>query len=304
MIYYKNHLCLFILLFTISLTGYGQGTNYGALAIDKSNGFYYGWAYDYKTQSDADKKALKECADKGGNCTVVQRFSGEVCAYYRRIPGKVGTAYGWGVAKSKNEADRIANSECLKRSKGQPCTEYVWGCNSKSPKKDDFWDGEKDKKEPKKNNTDDFWDGGKDKKQLLSKNTDFWDGKGSSEEEKKLNENTKPDESDQFIGNVRSRTSRVRIFCVDTGQEDGDLVRISNNGIILKDNIYLRNAGESYWFDLQQGQNKLEIFAINQGSVGSNTAAFKVYDDKGNLLAEKNWNLKTGYKGKLLILKL
>ena len=78
----------------------------------------------------------------------------------------------------------------------------------------------------------------------------------------------------------------------------------TNNVTILKDKIYLTNAGRSYWFDLKFGQNRIEILALNQGDVGANTAAFKVFDDKGNLIAEKSWHLETGYKGKLLILKL
>lgn len=175
--------------------------------------------------------------------------------------------------------------------------------SEKKNKDDEFWSGEKEKEVTNKKDDSEFWDGGT-AKQENNKETDFWEGKGTSEEERKFTENTKPDESDQFIGNVRSRTGKVRIFCVDTGQEDGDLVRIINNGATLMDNIYLTNAGKSYWFDLQFGQNNIEILALNQGTTGANTAAFKVFDDKGALIAEKGWHLYTGYKGKLLILKI
>lgn len=300
------------LFFTITLfiayqVAMGQNGKYGALAIDRSNGYYYGWAIDYETQSEADARALQECRNRGGNCSIVMRWEGGLCAVYRTIDGEVGTAYGWGVASSRGEADRIATNECQKRSNGTPCSNYVWGCNSIEKKEiDDFWDGEDNNKEETKNDNGDFWTGGSSEQdnQTNDKETDFWAGKGTSDEERKFIENTKPDESDQFIGNVRSRTGRVRIFCEDTGQEDGDLVRITNNGTILRDKIYLTNAGRSYWFNLEFGQNNIEILALNQGRVGANTAAFKVFDDKGNLIAEKGWHLETGYKGKLLILKL
>jgi hypothetical protein len=297
---FKSFTFLAIILFCE--VSFGQG-KFGALAIDKTNGFYYGWAVDQKTQNEADNRAIKECNDRGGNCAVVLRFGEGMCASYRTISVDVGTSYGWGLAKTQNEADRIANSECLKRSNGEPCSNNVWGCNSNTEKDEEFWSGEKEKEVTNKKDDSEFWDGGT-AKQENNKETDFWEGKGSSEEERKFTENTKPDESDQFIGNVRSRTGKVRIFCVDTGQEDGDLVRIINNGATLMDNIYLTNAGKSYWFDLQFGQNNIEILALNQGTTGANTAAFKVFDDKGALIAEKGWHLNTGFKGKLLILKI
>ena len=105
-------------------------SKYGALAIDRSNGFYYGWSNDYATRAEAEKRAVEECIKKGGDCTVVLTFSGTACAAYRTIDGKVGTAFGWGIAKTKEEADAIATREALKRSGGVQPTNFVWSCNS------------------------------------------------------------------------------------------------------------------------------------------------------------------------------
>jgi WD40 repeat protein len=105
----------------------------GALAIDRSNGFYYGFAYDFSTREEAEAKAVRECEKKGGNCSVVLVFSGEACAAYRTVDGNVGTAYGWGVASTREEADQIAYRECARRSNGAAPGNYVWACNSKSP---------------------------------------------------------------------------------------------------------------------------------------------------------------------------
>jgi uncharacterized protein (TIGR02145 family) len=107
-------------------------SKFGALAIDRNNGFYYGWSFDYATLAEAEKKAIEECNAKGGNCTVVLSYSGTGCAAYRTIDGSAGTAFGWGLAKTKEEADVIATKECLKRSNGKNPTNFVWSCNSKT----------------------------------------------------------------------------------------------------------------------------------------------------------------------------
>ncbi len=111
---------------------------FGALAVDRTNGFYYGWAYDHPSLADAEKRAVDECTRKGGDCSVVLTFSGTGCAAYRTIDGKVGTAFGWGLARTREEADEIAKRECMKRSKGTFPSNYVWSCNSttKTPLKE------------------------------------------------------------------------------------------------------------------------------------------------------------------------
>lgn len=107
-----------------------QSIKYGALAIDRNNGFYYGWAYDQNSLYEAKQRAIQECNNRGGNCTVVLEWSGSGCAAYRTIKENVGTAYGWGLAATKEEADAIAIQECLKRSNGISADNYVWACNS------------------------------------------------------------------------------------------------------------------------------------------------------------------------------
>jgi len=107
-----------------------QTSKYAALAIDRSNGFYYGWSYDYASLAEAEGKALAECVKRGGSCAVVLSWSGTGCGVYRTINGEVGTAYGWGVAPTKAEADTIAAREGLKRSSGKPLVNNVWACNS------------------------------------------------------------------------------------------------------------------------------------------------------------------------------
>lgn len=105
-------------------------TKYGALAVDRENGFYYGFSFDQPNRAEAEKRAVAECNKRGGSCTIVLTFSGPGCAAYRTISGNVGTAFGWGVAKTKEAADEIATKEALKRSGGVQPTNFVWACNS------------------------------------------------------------------------------------------------------------------------------------------------------------------------------
>jgi len=107
-----------------------SGTKFGALAIDRGNGFYFGWAADCSSLSEAEKKAIEVCNKKGGRCTVVLSYSGTGCAAYRFITGNVGMGYGWGLAANREEADKKAKKECAERSYGLPAPNVVWSCNN------------------------------------------------------------------------------------------------------------------------------------------------------------------------------
>jgi hypothetical protein len=295
-----KHIAILFVLLTLMLSATAQKGKYGALAIDKSNGWYYGWAYDYNTQTEADERALKECRDRGGNCIVVKRFGAGWCAAYRTINGNVGTAYGWGVARTREEADRIATNECLKRSNGVPCSNHVWGCNSRPPKEEE--EKKKDQTEQKKSdNEDDFWSN--EKKNIDdNKKTGFWDGKGSEAEEKQFESQTKPPKSNQFIGDIESYgTKYLTVRCIDHGTVDGDQVSVKLNGETIRSNISLTGYYTTFEIRLKSGQNRIDFTALNEGSMSPNTAKFIIIDDKGKTISDKEWNITTNYTATLLI---
>lgn len=108
-------------------------SKYAALAIDRSNGFYHGWAYDHASRKEAEQFALDAAAEHGAKQpSIVLSWSGSGCGVYRTVESNVGTAYGWGAASTREGADRIASDEASKRSKGKPTPNHVWACNSKS----------------------------------------------------------------------------------------------------------------------------------------------------------------------------
>lgn len=116
----------------VSLSAYANAEDFASLAIDKKDGSAYGWSYDQKSLTAAEQRALQECNKRSSNnqCSVVLAWSGEGCGAYRTVEGRVGTAYGWGVASTKNTANEIANREALKRSNGVIAPNYVWACNT------------------------------------------------------------------------------------------------------------------------------------------------------------------------------
>ena len=98
----------------------------GALAIDRNQGNQYGWAIQYRTQSEADRRALNAC---GSGCSIVMRFS-NTCAAYAADQQHDSTAYGWAWgSRSASTVQNQARQECRSRGGTQSsCVVRVWGC--------------------------------------------------------------------------------------------------------------------------------------------------------------------------------
>lgn len=91
--------------------------------------------------------------------------------------------------------------------------------------------------------------------------------------------------SDQFLGEFNVKAEFVNIICRDYGAVDGDYVRIYLNGSIVHPRIGLSGNYRRIQIDLENGSNKLDIQALNEGLNPPNTAEFMIYDDQGNLIS-------------------
>lgn len=109
--------------------------------------------------------------------------------------------------------------------------------------------------------------------------------------------------SDSFLGEFKTGTKIISIACRDHEAPDGDVVRIWLNDRIVVDAILLDVDFKEVFLDLNEGINKIEIEALNQGESGPNTAQFTIYDEKKGMITTNKWNLTTGVKAKLIILK-
>lgn len=108
---------------------------------------------------------------------------------------------------------------------------------------------------------------------------------------------------DQDLGSFRISTKSITIICRDFQYPDGDRVTIFVNDIPVVYNLTLRRDYQKFVLPMNTGINRIVFKALNQGTSGPNTAGFKVFDDKGNLVSSNEWNLATGAIATLLIVK-
>ncbi len=108
---------------------------------------------------------------------------------------------------------------------------------------------------------------------------------------------------DTYLGDVKTGGKLVKIVCRDHEYVDGDRVRVYWNDEIIEYNVLLRSSFHVIEIELTPGFNKIDFEALNQGTSGPNTAEFRVFDENGALLAGNQWNLTTGVKGTLIVVK-
>ena len=109
--------------------------------------------------------------------------------------------------------------------------------------------------------------------------------------------------SDQFLGEYRNNGSFVNIICRDHGYFDGDYVQVLVNDQIVIPRLLLTNSYKGFNIELNEGLNKIDFLALNQGESGPNTAELQVFDDNEVLISSKAWNLLTGVKATIVVIK-
>ncbi|MCB0457842.1 MAG: hypothetical protein KDC91_08870 [Flavobacteriaceae bacterium] len=108
---------------------------------------------------------------------------------------------------------------------------------------------------------------------------------------------------DMNFGNIKTGAKFVSVQYRDHEYVDGDLIRVYVNGDIVQSSIYLDSSFSGFTLTLEKGINKIEFEALNQGSSGPNTAELHVYDDKGLIVSAKEWNLLTGRRAIITVIK-
>ncbi|WP_298238231.1 hypothetical protein [uncultured Algibacter sp.] len=109
--------------------------------------------------------------------------------------------------------------------------------------------------------------------------------------------------TDQYFGDFRSNAEFVNVIYRDHGFTDGDVIQVRVNDDIIHARVYLTSGFKGFKLNLQKGFNKIDFLALNQGESGPNTAEFKVVDDQGMLVSHNQWNLATGVKATVIVVK-
>lgn len=108
---------------------------------------------------------------------------------------------------------------------------------------------------------------------------------------------------DKDLGGFSTKSEYITIICRDFSYPDGDVVSIAVNGETRIRFIELATTYQQFTINLEVGMNTLAFVALNQGESGPNTAAFMVFDQSGKVLSSNQWNLATGAKATLSIVR-
>ena len=133
--------------------------------------------------------------------------------------------------------------------------------------------------------------------------TDLLDAGEELEKRWKESDYEKNAKYDQYLGDFKTKSSYLGFQCRDFGSVDGDYVQIVVNDVVVKRNWYLTGHFIGINIDLEPGLNRIEITALNVGSASPNTGHFIVVEEDGTVIQSKMWNLFTGGKGSLIIIK-
>lgn len=108
---------------------------------------------------------------------------------------------------------------------------------------------------------------------------------------------------DQYLGDFKTKAKTATVMYRDHEFVDGDMIRVYLNGEVIIPHARLEGSFRGFDFPLQDGFNKIDFEALNQGSSGPNTAQLNIFDEIGNLLASYEWNLLTGNKATAIMVK-
>ncbi|TYA59030.1 hypothetical protein [Formosa maritima] len=109
--------------------------------------------------------------------------------------------------------------------------------------------------------------------------------------------------TNQYLGDFKTGVSKVNIIYRDHMYPDGDRVRVFVNDDVVMANVLLHSSFSGFQLDLVEGFNKIDFQALNQGDSGPNTAELQILDPSGNVIASSQWNLATGVKATLIVIK-
>lgn len=109
--------------------------------------------------------------------------------------------------------------------------------------------------------------------------------------------------NDMDFGVINSNSNKMTFMFRDHMAFDGDRVNVVLNGEVVAENVLLRPGFTTLDIPMEIGFNKIAFVALNQGQSGPNTAQLRIVDDAGYVVSNNVWNLLTGVKASVVIVK-
>jgi hypothetical protein len=106
----------------------------------------------------------------------------------------------------------------------------------------------------------------------------------------------------QYFGDFKTDSEFIQVSLRDPQAIDGDYVKITLDGVVIYESIYLNANFKTLDIPLKKGFNRIEFVALNEGSSYPNTGAFLI-KNKGQTIYQEEWNLSTGFTASFLIIR-
>lgn len=107
----------------------------------------------------------------------------------------------------------------------------------------------------------------------------------------------------QYLGSFKTKSFTSTIRYRDAAFVDGDKIRVFLNGKIIQPEVVLDGEFQGFKINLETGENRIDFEALNEGFASPNTAQFEVFDGEGVVVSASQWNVGTGYKATILLVK-
>ena len=108
---------------------------------------------------------------------------------------------------------------------------------------------------------------------------------------------------DIYLGDFKTSDENINVVFRDHEYPDGDIIQIKVNDKVVINSIILQEQFRGINIELENGFNRIDFIALNQGESGPNTAELKVYTHSGSLVGSNRWNLATGAKATYIVVK-
>jgi hypothetical protein len=106
----------------------------------------------------------------------------------------------------------------------------------------------------------------------------------------------------QYFGDFKTDSQSIQVAVRDPQAIDGDYVKITQDGKVIYERIFLDANFKTLEIPLNIGINRIEFVALNEGSFFPNTGSFLI-KDKGTSIYQEEWNLSTGFNASFLIVR-